>query len=114
MSWNELNALIMDWAASILNELHDGFQSETIIHRMMECGVIVSSGSIATPNYRNSPKLAKLNILIDQLPTEDKNMMVMKRILGLSYAEIGKEREKSKTWAFEELKGIENNLRLHF
>jgi len=64
------------------------------------------------PNYWPKPELVKLNDIIWSLPTEDRNIVVMKRILGNSYYEIGKDFSKSKSWAYKTLDKVEQNIRI--
>lgn len=102
---------LRDWSAAILQEITStGFDKETITSKLMECGVMVRSGILPVPKYWPKPSLALLHNIIMELPLEEKNFIVGKRILGYSYSELGKMIKKSKWTAMNRMDEIEKKL----
>ena len=77
---------------------------------MMKCGVVISSTTFPIPSYWPNSDLVKLNNVIWSLETQPRNIVVMKRVLDNSYAEIGRAFEYSKSWAFKEMEKIEKRI----
>lgn len=106
-----LDAELRDWSASIMKEIEmSGFSKETITYKLMRCGTMVRSTVIPVPGYWPTANLIRLNDIVWSLPVEERNMVVMRRILDYSYNEIGKEYGLSKGGVFKKLDRIEQKI----
>jgi len=111
MNKNDLDALLRTWASVVIRELDQGFQAESIMQKIIETGgIIIRSHNIPTPDIRYNRALYKLNLVILNLETEDRNLIVMKRILGSSYQEIGKEYKLTKWGIMRRMEKVECNI----
>lgn len=73
-------------------------------------GACIRSFVINIPNYWPDEDLVRINNNIWSLPVIERNILVMQRVLGYSYQEIGRACEYSKSWAFKETNKIELKL----
>jgi hypothetical protein len=110
----KLDGLLRDWAASIIAEIESSsLPSKTVIAKIMENGCRVDSGVVPIPNYWPRPDLVKINDIIWSMKVPDRNIIVMKRVLGYSYSQIAQEFDKSKGWAFYKMNEIERIIRIN-
>ena len=113
MGTRKLDGLLRDWAAAIISEIESSpLPGKTVIAKIMENGVRVDAGIVPIPNYWPRPDLVKVNDAVWSLNTQDRNIIVMKRILGYSYRQIAKECGKSTGWAFYRTNDIEKIIRI--
>lgn len=114
ISYREYQGLLADWVFMVAEQvLESGFPQTTTLHRCIELGAqgaAIRSGKRVEIKYWPNHKLIMVNNAIKNISKEEQDILLMKRVLGNSYAEIGREYKLSKWAIMKRMNKIEDKI----
>jgi len=114
MRRKEFDSLLMDWCALVAEITTDSaYPSSTTLHRCIELGAqgaAIRAGGRIESNYWPKHNLILINNAVETLPLDDKNILIMKRVMGFGWAEIAKRFNVQRWNIRNRIDSIENTL----